>query len=755
MADDAADRLRRRAAALALHDATARDKPDRKADVFADLGSPVSPLRLRPAAATPSSSSSSAGSAKSPATANAERPAANPPPGHRRSGSGPLVFSAGAGSTASSPLTNALHDAAARDKPDRQADVFADLGSPVSPLHLRPAAATPSSSSSSAGSAKSPATANAERPAANPPPGHRRSGSGPLVFSAGTGSTASSPLANALPAGNICPSGRVAAPGAAHQPPPRARPAVLGSGTGHYGHGSIMRGAGAGGGLHPARTGIDAASLHHAGSSSSRAPAPLADLQDITRAGNECYKKGRYADALRHYDHAVALCPDSAACRGNRAAALIGLGRLAEAFRDCEQAVGLDPTSARAHGRLAGLCLRLGMVEKARTHFTLAGNGNQCDPAEWLKLHEVENHQGRCMDARNIKDWKCALREADAAIANGADSSRLLLALRSEALLRLHKLEEADSTITSLLKLHSASLHLMPTKISGMTADAYVHIVQAQVNMAFGRFDSAVALAEKAKLIDRGNSEVEKILNNLRLVAMARDQGNGLFKAGKFAEASVSYGQGLKYEPSNPVLYCNRAACWSKLGRWAKAVEDCNEALRIQPNYTKALLRRAASYAKLERWADCVRDYEVLRKDLPGDTEVAESLFRAQVALKAARGEEVSNMKFGGEVEEITSLEQLRDAIHSPGVSVIYFMATTNQQCAQINPVVDSLCSECPTLNFLKVNVDENPMVVRAENVRVVPTFKIYKDGMRAKEMICPSLHVLRYSVRHYAASSS
>ena len=61
----------------------------------------------------------------------------------------------------------------------------------------------------------------------------------------------------------------------------------------------------------------------------------------------------------------------------------------------------------------------------------------------------------------------------------------------------------------------------------------------------------------------------------------------------------------------------------------------------------------------------------MLRKDLPGDTEVAESLFRAQVALKTARGE-VSNMKFGGEVEAVTSLEQLRDAIHSPGEFLLY-----------------------------------------------------------------------------------
>lgn len=66
---------------------------------------------------------------------------------------------------------------------------------------------------------------------------------------------------------------------------------------------------------------------------------------------------------------------------------------------------------------------------------------------------------------------------------------------------------------------------------------------------------------------------------------------------------------------------------------------------------------------------EAVRDYEVLRKELPGDNEVAEALFHAQVALKRSRGEEVSNMKFGGEVEEINGIEQFRAAIALPGMS--------------------------------------------------------------------------------------
>lgn len=71
------------------------------------------------------------------------------------------------------------------------------------------------------------------------------------------------------------------------------------------------------------------------------------------------------------------------------------------------------------------------MVEKAGRQLMLAGNANQSDPAEWQKLHEVESHLGKCMDARRIGDWKSALREADAAIANGADSSQLVTSMAS------------------------------------------------------------------------------------------------------------------------------------------------------------------------------------------------------------------------------------------------------------------------------------------------------------------------------------
>lgn len=89
------------------------------------------------------------------------------------------------------------------------------------------------------------------------------------------------------------------------------------------------------------------------------------------------------------------------------------------------------------------------------------------------------------------------------------------------------------------------------------------------------------------------------LLNNVRLVARARTRGNDLFKSERYTEACSAYGEGLKLDPSNSVLYCNRAACWFKLGMWERSIEDCNQALLIQPTYTKALLRRAASNSKV------------------------------------------------------------------------------------------------------------------------------------------------------------
>jgi tetratricopeptide (TPR) repeat protein len=136
-----------------------------------------------------------------------------------------------------------------------------------------------------------------------------------------------------------------------------SRSDVLGSGTGNYGHGSIIRGGGSGAGVVSGKGESNSLRNSIGGDLGKRGVQGL-DPEELKKAGNEHYKKGHFSDALSLYDRAISLSPTSASYRSNRAAALTGLGRLAEAVKECQEAVRLDPNYSRAHHRLASLFIR-------------------------------------------------------------------------------------------------------------------------------------------------------------------------------------------------------------------------------------------------------------------------------------------------------------------------------------------------------------------------------------------------------------
>ncbi|CAE5967329.1 unnamed protein product [Arabidopsis arenosa] len=143
----------------------------------------------------------------------------------------------------------------------------------------------------------------------------------------------------------------------------------------------------------------------------------------------------------------------------------------------------------------------------------------------------------------------------------------------------------------------------------------------------------------------------------LTLLLRARDRGNDLYELERYTEARSAYAEGLKYDPSNATLLCHRADCFFKVGMWESSIEDCNHALLILPSYTKPL----------GRWAEVVSDYETLRKELPYDKEIAESLFHAQVALKKSRGEVVLTWNLEVKLRKFLVLKSLKAALTRPG----------------------------------------------------------------------------------------
>ncbi|XP_010027845.2 inactive TPR repeat-containing thioredoxin TTL3 [Eucalyptus grandis] len=366
-----------------------------------------------------------------------------------------------------------------------------------------------------------------------------------------------------------------------------------------------------------------------------RALSTRMDPETLKIMGNEDYKNGRFAEALALYDAAISIDPDKASYRSNRSAALTALGRLLEAVFECREAIRIDPHYQRAHNRLATLYVRLGEAEKAMYHYK--HSGPEADPEDIAKAKRVQSHLTKCTEARKLRDWNTLIKESRCAISAGADSAPQIFALQAEALLKLRKHQDADEALSKGPNFEVEEC----TKFLGPIGNAGLLLVRAQVDLAVGRFDDALEAAQRAARLDSSNREVNYVIKRARAVAGARYKGNDLFKAEKFTEACIAYGEGLEHDPYNSVLLCNRAACRNKLGQYEKAIEDCTAALNVRPSYSKARLRRADCFAKMERWEASIQDYEVLAREAPEDEEVSRALLEAKAQLKRRRGEAV------------------------------------------------------------------------------------------------------------------
>uniref|UniRef100_A0A7N1A1T4 Thioredoxin domain-containing protein n=1 Tax=Kalanchoe fedtschenkoi TaxID=63787 RepID=A0A7N1A1T4_KALFE len=458
-------------------------------------------------------------------------------------------------------------------------------------------------------------------------------------------------------------------------------------------------------------------------------PRNRVDPEVLKGMGNERYKKGRYDEALDLYKQAISLDSTKASYHTNMAAALIGLGRLVEAVGKCLDALSVEPGYPRAHDRLATLYLRLGITGKAMHHAKYSDPDAESQYAS--QAQRIQTRLDKCLKARKLQDWTTVLNKTQFAMLAGADAAPQIYALQAEALLKLHKHQEAHDTFESTMSADFKSC----AEIFGHEICAYLYITEAQIQMAMGRLEEAMAAAENATQLDPNSQEISLVLRRVRLVSVARSKGNQLFNGSKFSEALCAYGEGLDLDPFNSLLLCNRATCRSKLGQYEKAIEDCNEALMVRPCYSKARLRRAGCNAKLGRWEAAIRDYETLIREAPGDEEVGRALFDAQVQVMALCGADTSEMRFGSNLVCVTSNERFRHYVTLPGMAVVLFC---DKKCSkQVLMILEQVRSRFPSVYFLKVEIEDHPYLGKSEEVGAekIPMFRIYKNGSRVREV--------------------
>ena len=115
--------------------------------------------------------------------------------------------------------------------------------------------------------------------------------------------------------------------------------------------------------------------------------------------------------------------------------------------------------------------------------------------------------------------------------------------------------------------------------------------------------------AKRARLHTRRSTEdVQKKLKQLQqakkkseqdayinpdIAETVRQEGNELFKAGKYPEAIEKYTDAMKRHPTWHVPYSNRAACYQKLMEWQLALKDADRCVEMDATFVKGWTRKA------------------------------------------------------------------------------------------------------------------------------------------------------------------
>merc|ERR1712168_1419912 len=75
-------------------------------------------------------------------------------------------------------------------------------------------------------------------------------------------------------------------------------------------------------------------------------------------------------------------------------------------------------------------------------------------------------------------------------------------------------------------------------------------------------------------------------------------------------------------------------------------------------------------------------------------------------------------------------------AISGDTLCVVDFWATWCGPCRVIAPKVEAMSAEFTSVNFHKVDVDENDVAAAAAGIKAMPTFKLYKSGKEVAELV-------------------
>eukprot|EP00742_Colponemidia_sp_Colp-10_P007536 GILJ01008122.1.p1 GENE.GILJ01008122.1~~GILJ01008122.1.p1 ORF type:complete len:130 (+),score=17.03 GILJ01008122.1:46-435(+) len=103
-------------------------------------------------------------------------------------------------------------------------------------------------------------------------------------------------------------------------------------------------------------------------------------------------------------------------------------------------------------------------------------------------------------------------------------------------------------------------------------------------------------------------------------------------------------------------------------------------------------------------------------------------------------------------VRMVKSADEYRQTLDAAKdkLAVVYFTASWCPPCRQISPIYDNLSQENPSVEFLKVDVDELDDVAQSAGVQAMPTFVFKNKGDTVDKIVGADPKKLKQLVDQY-----
>jgi len=97
--------------------------------------------------------------------------------------------------------------------------------------------------------------------------------------------------------------------------------------------------------------------------------------------------------------------------------------------------------------------------------------------------------------------------------------------------------------------------------------------------------------------------------------------------------AVEKYSEAIKRDPTNYVLYTNRATAYLKLKAYSETLKDCDKCLELNPKFIKAYIKKGAVYFATQQYQKCIEVYTQALEIDPTNAEAMEELRKVDEIL--------------------------------------------------------------------------------------------------------------------------